>query len=128
MDKYEIYLQQIRESTPTHYADTPMGVELSDYLNQTKFQYFSTAEWPPTLVTEVAMQFSAKYASYDKAGDLIKAELLLSQVPLAIMASTEGAADRTLIWANGAITLLADNTLIVYFSESLISLLIGENE
>jgi len=97
------FRQSIKDSKPTH-----IGEDVSQTWQNLDYIVISTRQYPMSIVTQMAINYATKYAAYTSGDDYSLENRLFASMPIVIWTTEEGAVNRTLLWANGGITLAFD--------------------
>lgn len=118
------FIKLIKDSVPTHYATDDTSL-LND-LAHIEMIAFSSLYMPIETITDMAMNFVYGYASYTPGSELKKDNNFIIQQPLIIYSPSKESSDRTMIWANGWVSLIEDGTLSLFIDKDLVEILKNE--
>lgn len=119
IDNVEIsdFLYHLRNCEPTHYGSD--SEEIAEAFRDRSFIYYSSSEWPEILVIDICIKYVQKLASYKSNHNVTTDEVFFVSMPIAILSKTTESKDRTLVWANGMVTLTEDGELILFLDKDL---------
>jgi hypothetical protein len=119
--KFSDFLHHLRTCKPTHYSSSEDEPAIAEAFRDRDFVYFSSTVWPAILVIDLCINFVEKFASYKANEDINVDEVFFASMPIAIFSKDEESKDRTLIWANGMVTLTEDNELWLFLEKNLVN-------